>query len=80
MANRQDFSPASAPLEFLNKEKGSSKKPILGGILIAIILVFVAGWLYFCLKRKLYANFRLHSNPKGVFSSLTHLELLYQSK
>ncbi|KAL1553738.1 hypothetical protein AAHA92_14371 [Salvia divinorum] len=65
MASRQDFSPASAPLVALNHGNGSSKKPILGGILIVIILVFVAGWLYFCFKRKLYANLRLYRKQKG---------------
>ncbi|XP_042003646.1 cysteine-rich receptor-like protein kinase 29 [Salvia splendens] len=65
MANRQYFSPASAPLVALNLGNGSSKKPILGGILIAIILVFVAGWLYFCFKRKLYPNLRLYRKQKG---------------
>ncbi|XP_047944671.1 probable serine/threonine-protein kinase PBL28 isoform X1 [Salvia hispanica] len=65
MANRQYFSPASAPLVALSHGNGSSKKPILGGILIAIILVFVAGWLCFCFKRKLYANLRLYRKQKG---------------
>lgn len=70
MENIQHFSPASSPPQLHSHGAGSSKKPILGGIVIAIIALFVAGWLYFCFTRKLCANFK----QKGLSMKLSPSE------
>ncbi|KAI3446827.1 hypothetical protein Pfo_003492 [Paulownia fortunei] len=65
MANRQAFSPASAPPKLQNLKSVSSNTHVLGGFVIAIIILFVGGWLCFCFRRKLCANYRLFGKQKG---------------
>ncbi|KAG8367504.1 hypothetical protein BUALT_Bualt16G0078800 [Buddleja alternifolia] len=67
MANKQEISPASAPSQLQNQKSNvsSSNAPLFGGIIIAIIILFVGGWLCFCFRRKLCATFRLYGKQKG---------------
>ncbi|CAK9142122.1 unnamed protein product [Ilex paraguariensis] len=63
MASKQAGSPALAPSKM--KSGGFVLGHIWGWLLIGIVTVFFGGLLFFCFKRKLYANCRLRRNQKG---------------
>ncbi|KAK4431805.1 Brassinosteroid LRR receptor kinase BRL2 [Sesamum alatum] len=72
MSSRRAFSPTSAPPTLQHRTSSSSTRssPILGGVVIAIVILFVAGWLCFCFRRKLFANFRLWRRQKGKLDAV----------
>ncbi|PIN05841.1 Serine/threonine protein kinase [Handroanthus impetiginosus] len=64
MANEEAFSPSAQPLKLQNHKSASNNKAMFTWIIIAIIVLFVGGWLCFCFRRKLCAKFRSYKNKK----------------
>ncbi|XP_073298713.1 probable serine/threonine-protein kinase PBL11 [Primulina huaijiensis] len=65
MENREAFSPVSTFPRLQNHKTESRNGHLYGGITVAIVLVFVVGWLCFCFRRKLVPSFPLCGRRRG---------------